>query len=187
MDQTQGIGRSQLSAVIEALLFVAGEPLPADELARAAQCEPAEVEKALGDLSALYENDSRGIRLSRVNGSAYLCTNRAYSEYVLRLLQPSQKRTFSQSMMETLSVVAYKQPVTRAEIEAVRGVRCEYAVSQLIHMNMIEEIGRKDTIGRPALFATTDTFLRHFGLASLNELPDKQLFEKMDFEGSDQE
>lgn len=177
----------KLSAIIEALLFVAGEPISADELARAAECTSLEVNAALNELDKLYSEKNGGIQLGRVNSSAYLCTNRAYSEYVLRLLQPAQKRSFSQSMMETLSVVAYKQPVTRAEIEAVRGVRCEYAVSQLINMNMIEEIGRKDTIGRPALFATTDAFLQHFGLTSINELPDRQLFEQMEFEGSNEE
>ena len=86
-------------------------------------------------------------------------------------MQPVQSKSFSQSMLETLSVIAYRQPVTKADIEAVRGVRCEYAVGQLMKLGMIRELGRKNVVGRPMLLGTTDAFLRHFGIRSLSELP----------------
>lgn len=100
-----------------------------------------------------------------------LVSNRDYITYVETLLQPEQKKSVSQSILETLAVVAYKQPCTRAEIEAVRGVRCEYAVGQLQKLGLIAAVGRKDVIGKPMLYATTDTFLHKFGLHNLSELP----------------
>ncbi len=162
--------------MIEALLFVSGEPLAAEEIALATGRTQIEIAAAFEELSSHYENSESGLRLAFVNDGAYLCTDKAHAGIITQLLQPVQQRAFSQAMMETLSVVAYKQPVTRAEIEAVRGVRCEYAVRELISMGMVQEIGRKDTIGRPALLGTTDAFLRHFGLGSLRELPEKELF-----------
>ncbi len=165
-----------LCSMIEALLFISGEPLAAGEIADATERTQIEIAAALDELSGHYEKHGSGLRLSFVNGGAYLCTDKAHAGVITRLLQPVQQRAFSQAMMETLSVVAYKQPVTRAEIEAVRGVRCEYAVRELISMGMVQEIGRKDTIGRPALLGTTDAFLRHFGLGSIRELPERELF-----------
>ncbi len=167
---------TSLCSMIEALLFVSGEPLAAEEIALATRRTQIEIAAAFEELSSHYENSSSGLRLGFVNGGAFLCTDKAHAGVITQLLQPVQQRAFSQAMMETLSVVAYKQPVTRAEIEAVRGVRCEYAVRELISMGMVHEIGRKDTIGRPALLGTTDAFLRHFGLGSLRELPEKELF-----------
>ncbi len=167
---------TQLCSMIEALLFVSGEPLAAEEIANATGRTQIEIAAAFAELSSHYEDSSSGLRLAFVNGGAYLCTDKAHAGVITSLLQPVQQRAFSQAMMETLSIVAYKQPVTRAEIEAVRGVRCEYAVRELISMGMVQEIGRKDTIGRPALLGTTDAFLRHFGLGSLRELPEKELF-----------
>ncbi len=165
-----------LCSMIEALLFVSGEPLAAEEIALATGRTHIEIATAFAELSSHYENTSSGLRLGFVNGGAFLCTDKAHAGVITQLLQPTQQRAFSQAMMETLSVVAYKQPVTRAEIEAVRGVRCEYAVRELISMGMVQEVGRKDTIGRPQLLGTTDAFLRHFGLGSLRDLPEKELF-----------
>ncbi len=149
---------TSLCSMIEALLFVSGEPLAAEEIAAATGRTQIEIAAAFEELSSHYENSRSGLRLGFVNGGAYLCTDKAHAGVITQLLQPVQQRAFSQAMMETLSVVAYKQPVTRAEIEAVRGVRCEYAVRELISMGMIQEVGRKDTIGRPQLLGTTDEF-----------------------------
>ena len=98
-------------------------------------------------------------------------TNSEYNEWVVKLLSPPEERTMSDSLLETLSVIAYRQPVTRADIESVRGVRCEYSVTQLLKQGLIVELGRKDCIGRPMQFGTTDAFLRKFGLSSLRDLP----------------
>ena len=101
-----------------------------------------------------------------------MATRPLYAEDVVRLLQPVQKQSLSQAAMETLAVVAYKQPVTRAEVEQIRGVKCDYSLQSLMLKGLIREVGRKDTIGRPILFGTTDEFLDHFGLVSLENLPE---------------
>jgi len=156
---------------IECILFVSGDPVPIIAIQRALGLTDLEMHSVLQSMDALYKQEQRGIQLYLTDETAQLVSNRKYTETVLALLQPVQPRSFSQSMLETLSVIAYKQPVTRADIEAVRGVRCEYAVSQLLKLGMIRELGRKDVVGRPMLFGTTDAFLRHFGLGSIGELP----------------
>ncbi|MDO4544381.1 MAG: SMC-Scp complex subunit ScpB [Clostridia bacterium] len=157
---------------IECLLFVSGEPLPVSEIARVLDMNEAETRALLFEMERIYAEEGRGIRLHITDASVQLVSNRDYAEDIEKLLQPEQTRSAGQSIMETLAIIAYKQPVTRADIEAVRGVRCEYAVSQLQKMGFIETVGRKDCAGKPMLFGTTDKFLHKFGLHSLTELPD---------------
>ena len=159
------------AAIVECMLFVAGEPVLITEIARVLEQDEASVRALLYEMESTYRDEGRGICLLATDDTAQLISNRDYIRYVEALLQPEQKKNVSQSIMETLAVVAYKQPVTRAEIEAVRGVRCEYAVSQLQKLGLIAAVGRKDVIGKPMLYATTDTFLHKFGLHNLSELP----------------
>lgn len=159
------------ASIVECMLFVAGEPVLITELARVLNEDEASVKTLLYEMETTYRDEGRGICLLSTDDTAQLVSNRAYIQYVESLLQPDQKKSVSQSIMETLAVIAYKQPVTRAEIESVRGVRCEYAISQLIKVGLIASVGRKDTIGKPMLYATTDTFLHKFGLHNLSELP----------------
>lgn len=156
---------------IECILFVAGDPVGITQLRAALDMTELEMQAALDAMSALYQEEGRGIQLYITEQTVQLVSNRDYASLVEKLLQPVQTKSFSQSMLETLSVIAYKQPVTRAEIEAVRGVRCDYSVGQLLQMGMIRELGRKEAVGRPMMFGTTDAFLRHFGLHSIKELP----------------
>lgn len=156
---------------IECILFVSGDPVPIIELQRAIGVTDIEMEHIIRSMDELYKSQKRGVQLFITAETMQLISNKEYSRYVEELVQPVQARSFSQAMLETLSVIAYRQPVTRADIEAVRGVRCEYAVSQLMKLGMIKELGRKNVIGRPMLLGTTDAFLRHFGISSLNELP----------------
>ena len=165
------------AAIVECMLFVAGEPVLIAELARVLEQDEASTKALLYEMEATYRDEGRGICLLSTDDTAQLVSNRDYIRYVEALLQPEQKKSVSQSIMETLAVVAYRQPVTRAEIEAVRGVRCEYAVSQLQKLGLIAAIGRKDVIGKPMLYATTDTFLHKFGLHNLSELPSLPLEE----------
>lgn len=158
-------------SIIECVLFVSGEPLTFAELMSALDLTQIELQAILQNMDALYREEKRGIQLYITEQSVQMVSNREYSQIVEKLLQPVQTKSFSQSMLETLSVVAYRQPVTRSDIEAVRGVRCDYSVSQLLNMGMIQELGRKDAVGRPMMFGTTDAFLRQFGLRSLRELP----------------
>ena len=160
-----------LKGQIEAILFVAGEAVSLKELARALQTGEEEVRKAVGALRDEYDYEQRGFLLKRFGDKVQLDTRPLYAQYVLRLLQPVQQQSLSQAAMETLAVVAYKQPVTRAEVEQIRGVKCDYSLQSLINKGLIKETGRKDTIGRPILFGTTDEFLSHFGLEGLEYLP----------------
>ena len=159
------------AAIVECLLFVAGEPVLITEIARVLEQDEASVKALLYEMEMTYLEEGRGICLMTTDDTAQLVSNRDYISYVETLLQPEQKKSVSQTIMETLAVIAYKQPVTRAEIESIRGVRCEYAVSQLIKLGLIAAVGRKDVIGKPMLYATTDTFLHKFGLHNLSELP----------------
>ena len=168
----QGEDRNgSLKGRIEAILFVSGEAVPIRELSRALQIQEKELEKALDEIRDEYDYQQRGFLLKRFGNFVQLATRPMYSEDVVRLLQPVQQQSLSQAAMETLAVVAYRQPVTRAEVEQVRGVKCDYSLQSLILKEMIEEAGRKDTIGRPILYRTTDKFLSHFGIRNLDELP----------------
>ena len=138
---------------------------------RKANAEQMKVEAELNAIRDEYAYDQRGFLLKRFGDKVQLATRPLYAQDVLRLLQPVQQQSLSQAAMETLAVVAYKQPVTRAEVEQVRGVKCDYSLQSLINKGLIKETGRKDTIGRPILFATTDEFLSHFGLEGLDGLP----------------
>ncbi len=162
---------NETAHVIEAILFVAGEPVDVLDLQRALEADENTIRQALDALESDYSYHMRGICLKRFGTHVQLSTRPEYAEYVERLLQPIQKQSLSQSAMETLSIVAYKQPVTKLEIEQIRGVKCDYSVQSLVNKNLIEEVGRKDTIGHPILYGTTDTFLSHFGLRSLDDLP----------------
>lgn len=176
MEQKDQPSEAERFGAIECILFVSGEPVDVVSLQRALGVTELELQALLARLDAQYEEQARGIRLYRTADTVQLISNRRYAGYVEQLLQPAQTKSFSQAMLETLSIVAYKQPVTRNDIEAIRGVRCEYSVGQLLKLGLIRELGRKDAVGRPMLFGTTDAFLRQFGLHSLDELPSYETF-----------
>jgi len=160
-----------LKGRIEAILFVAGEAVRAEDLAKALNITPPELEDALAELRDEYDFAQRGFCLKRFGHQVQLATRALYSTDVVRLLQPVQKQSLSQAVMETLAVVAYRQPVTKAEVEQIRGVKCDYSIHSLVTKNLITEVGRKDTLGRPILYGTTEEFLSHFGLEALEDLP----------------
>ena len=174
--------QKKLSCIIEAILFVAGEPVTLTDLAHALDLTVSELIPALDQLKDEYDLDRRGLRLNRFGESVQLSIRPDYAPYIERLLQPVQKQSLSQAAMETLSIVAYRQPVTKTEIEAVRGVKCDYSVTSLLNKGLIEEAGRRESLGRPIQYATTEKFLQHFGIESLNELPelDIQMPEKLE-------
>ena len=171
MSETKPNEGGSLKGRIEAILFVAGEAVGIRDLAKALLIDEKELKEALKKIGSEYDYEQRGFMLKRFGDKVQLATRPLYSEDVLRLLQPVQQQSLSQAAMETLAVVAYKQPVTRAEVEQIRGVKCDYSLQSLTAKGLIAEAGRKDTIGRPILYATTDTFLSHFGLATLEDLP----------------
>lgn len=160
-----------LAGRIEAILFVAGEPVRVEDLAKALEVSVRQVEDEIVKLRDEYDFHQRGFTLKRFGHQVQLATRALYAADVVHLLQPVQKQSLSQAAMETLAVVAYKQPVTRAEVEQVRGVKCDYSLQSLMNKELIMEVGRKDALGRPILYGTTENFLAHFGLTSLEDLP----------------
>ncbi len=160
-----------LAGRIEAILFVAGEAVRIEDLAKALNVPVREVEKEIIQLRDEYDFHQRGFTLKRFGHQVQLATRALYASDVVHLLQPVQKQSLTQAAMETLAVVAYKQPVTRAEVEQVRGVKCDYSLQSLMNKELIMEVGRKDTLGRPILYGTTENFLAHFGLTTLEDLP----------------
>ncbi|MEG1523618.1 MAG: SMC-Scp complex subunit ScpB [Clostridia bacterium] len=158
--------------LIECVLFVAGDPVPVTALARVLNCSVKQTQGILADMEAFYRDQQRGIQLLVTSETVQFVSNRTYYAAVEQLLQPEETKNVSQSLLETLSVIAYRQPVTRADVERVRGVRCDYAVTQLVKLGLIGEVGRKDAVGHPVLFGTTDRFLRQFGIHSVEEMPD---------------
>ena len=168
MDQAQ---ISKLRGAVEAILFVAGDPVPLPDLAHALDLTVGELSEVIASLRDLCDLESRGLRLNQYGEGVQLSIKPEYAPFVTRLLQPAQQQSLSSAALETLSIIAYRQPVTKSDIEAVRGVKCDYSVQSLVNKELICEVGRKETLGRPILYGTTDTFLRHFGIESLNDLP----------------
>lgn len=166
---------ANLCNIIEAILFVAGEPVLLKDIQRNLEVTELEVVHAVDELERHLSEQQRGIILKRFGGHIQLATRAEYAPYVEKMLQPVQKQSLSQAALETLAVVAYRQPVTRLDVEMVRGVKCDYSIQSLVNKQLIAEAGRKDTVGRPILYATTDRFLSHFGLTSLQDLPEPTL------------
>ena len=144
-------------AAIEAILFSMGDAVELKDLADVLQIDGKTVQKILDDMMVRYEEE--------------LCTKNEYYDILSSLVNIPKKHSLTDSLMETLSIVAYKQPVTRQEIEAIRGVSCVHAINRLVEYNLITEVGRLDAVGRPILFGTTEDFLRCFGVSSMDELP----------------
>jgi len=158
-----------LAAIVESLLFVADAPVPVSQLAEAAECEARDIEAALESLAEDYAN--RGIRLQRKANRVQLVSVPQAAPYIERFLGLSLSGKLSAAAVETLAIIAYKQPVTRPQIEAIRGVSSDGVLRTLISKGLIEEVGRLETVGHPVLFGTTFEFLQYFGLDSLEALP----------------
>lgn len=149
-----------------------GDSVEIDKLAAVIGEDVKATKKILERMKEKYEEEGRGISLIELDGSVQLCTKSDMYEYLIKIAKVPRKLTLTDTLLETLSIVAYKQPVTRLDIERVRGVSCDHAVNRLIEFDLIKEVGRLDAPGRPLLFGTTEQFLRSFGLQSLEELPE---------------
>lgn len=161
----------EIEAVIEGLLFAAGDPLPLEKLAEILELDKKTARLILNNMAISLQNSKRGIMLRELEGSYQLCSRPEYDEYIRKLVEPRQKQALSQAAFETLSIVAYNQPVTRARIEMIRGVNSDSAISRLVERNLIKEAGRLDSPGKPMVYETTEEFLRSFGFKSTNDLP----------------
>jgi len=161
----------EMEAVVEGLLFAAGDPVPLEKLAEILEIDRKTAKRFLDNMALTLQNSKRGILMREINGSYQLCTRPEHFEYISRLVEPRQKQTLSQAAFETLSIIAYNQPITRARIEMIRGVNSDSAIVRLLERNLIREAGRLDSPGKPLLYETTDEFLRSFGFKSLKDLP----------------
>lgn len=159
-------------AVLEAVLFTMGGSVEINQLAGVIEEDKKTTKKLLEELKREYENKESGITLMALEDSYQMCTKPEMYEYLIKIAKTPKKIVLTDTVLETLSIVAYKQPVTRIEIEKIRGVSCDHAINKLIEYDLICEIGRLDAPGRPLLFGTTEQFLRSFGVKSLEELPE---------------
>lgn len=158
-------------AIIEAILFTMGESVELAKIADAIELDKAETKKLLDEMKAELDSSDRGVSIVELEDSYQMCTKAEMYDYLIKIAKQPTKRVLTDVLLETLSIIAYKQPVTKAEIEKIRGVSCDHAVNKLVEYNLVSELGRLDAPGRPILFGTTEDFLRSFGVTSIDELP----------------
>ena len=169
-----------LKGIIESILFVAGESVEMFEIADKLQVELDEVKKAVEELKAEREQAKSGIQILVFNDKVQLSSNPDYADAIAEVLNPIKEKALTKAVLEVCAIIAYKQPITRLEVENVRGVNSDYAINVLIENNLIEVVGRKDAVGKPLLFGTTDTFLKKFDMSTLEDLPDyNELIERI--------
>lgn len=169
-DQLPG-DRTALKAAVEAVLFTMGDSVDLETLAGVLNLKTEDAQIVIDELAEDYESAGRGIRIIRLEDRYQLATKKELYPVLIKMVRQPQKISLTDVVMETLSIIAYKQPVTRVEIEKIRGVKCDHAINRLIEYGLIREVGRLDAPGRPIMFGTTEEFLRHFGTDSLDELP----------------
>ena len=161
-----------LEAVVEAVLFTMGKSVELRQLAIATGQNEEETRQAVERLKVRYDKEERGMEIIELEDSYQMCTRTGFYENLIRVAASPKKQVLSEVVLETLSIIAYKQPVTKMEIEKIRGVKSDHAVNRLVEYNLVQEVGRLDAPGHPALFATTEEFLRRFGISSTENLPD---------------
>lgn len=164
--------KKTIKSAFESMMFVWGEPLDVKLAAEIFNISRQEAYRHFKELQSEYEQEGRGLQIREINRSFQLVTKPENTEYIEKLCTPVKRRRLTQSALEVLAIVAYKQPVTKGEIEAVRGIRCDRVLDGLKKKDLVTELGRSSAIGRPILYGTTDSFLKNFGFTNLKELPD---------------
>ena len=161
----------KMQSAIEAILFTMGDSVELEKLASAIGHDEETTRKLVHNMMDKYEAEDRGIRIIELDNAFQLCTKKEMYEYLIRVAKQPKRYVLTDVLLETLSIIAYKQPVTKLEIEKIRGVKSDHAVNKLVEYGLVEETGRLDAPGRPLLFGTTEEFLRRFSVHSLDELP----------------
>ena len=164
--------RNKAKAVLESILFTMGESVEVERLATVIEEDKKTTKELLLEMKEGYDSRECGITLMELEDSFQMCTKGDMYEYLIKIAKTPRKYVLTDTLLETLSIIAYKQPITRLEIEKIRGVSCDHAVNRLVEFGLIAEVGRMDAPGRPLLFGTTEEFLRSFGVKSLEELPE---------------
>ncbi len=163
--------KSNLESILESLLFFSGDSISVHRLCEVCNVEEITIHITIRKMNQDYKESNSGIQIQEINDAYQMCTCPQNFEYIQKLKQKPVKKLVTQSLLETLSIIAYSQPITRTQIDDIRGVRSDHAINRLVEYGLVEEAGRLNTIGRPILFGTTDTFLRHFGFKNISELP----------------
>lgn len=164
--------KKNIKSAFESMMFTWGEPLEAKSAAEVFDISKEEAVECFLELKQEYEQEGRGIVIRRIKDSFQFVTREENADYIERLCTPVKTKKLSQSALEVLAIVAYRQPVTKGEIEAIRGIRCDRVMEGLINKELVMAVGRSDAVGRPVLYGTTDTFLKNFGFTSIKELPE---------------
>lgn len=180
----ENYNEDELCAACEAILFSMGDAVEASHIASALEVDTDTIKNIMAKMMDAYKAKDRGIMLIELDGAYQLCTKKEMYDYLVKIAHVPKPKELTDVMLETLSIIAYKQPVTKLEIEKIRGVKSDHTVNKLIEYNLICEAGRKDAPGRPILFATTEEFLRNFGIESTEELPelDSEMIEEFKME-----
>ena len=171
----------RLEAMVEAILFTMGEAVELDRIAAAIEQDEKTTKKIIHNMMDQYKEEGKGIQIIELEGSYQMCTKASTYEALVRIAHVPKKHVLSDVLLETLSIIAYKQPITKMEIEKIRGVKTDHAVNKLIEYHLVCEVGRMDAPGKPILFGTSEDFLRSFGIRSLEDLPAVALDKIQDF------
>ena len=177
-----------LKAQIESILFTMGESVEISTIAKALEISSSEVKKIVQELMQDYANEDRGLKIIELDKAYQMCTKPETYEALIKVAKQPKRQVLTDVLMETLSIIAYKQPVTKSEIERIRGVKCDFAVNKLVEYELVCELGRLDSPGRPLLFGTTEEFLRRFGVQSQDTLPniDQDTLEEIKHEAEEE-
>ena len=165
------MSKKEMEAIIESILFTMGESVEVSRIAKVIEQDTETTRKIIRNMMDQYEEEGRGIRIIELEDSFQMCTKKEMYEYLIRIAKQPKRYVLTDVVLETLSIIAYKQPITKIEIERIRGVKSDHAVIKQIEYNLVAEVGRMDTPGRPILFGTTEEFLRRFSVQSVDELP----------------
>ena len=161
----------EYKAVIEAILFTMGESVELEKIADTIELDKNKTKKLIEEMMKEWKEQARGVTIIELDGAYQMCTRTEMYEYLIKIASQPKRRVLTDVLLETLSIIAYKQPVTKMEIEKIRGVSSDHALNKLVEYNLVCELGRLDAPGRPLLFGTTEEFLRCFGVHSIDDLP----------------
>ncbi len=165
------LDEEQVMAAVEAILFTMGKAVELDAIAKAVELTTVQLREVLQEMQREYATSRRGIMLMYLEDKVQLCTKTEYYRHLIRIASQPKRQVLTEVMLETLSIIAYKQPITKGDIERIRGVKSDFGVNKLMEYGLVEEVGRLEAPGRPILFATTEEFLRRFGMSSVESLP----------------
>ena len=170
-EENKGLSTDELQSIIEGILFTMGESVPIEQIAMAIDHDVETTRRIINQMKDHYNQDHHGIMIMELENSYQMCTKKEIYEYLVKIAKQPRKYILTDVLLETLSIIAYKQPVTKMEIEKIRGVKSDHSVNKLVEFTLVEEVGRLDAPGRPILFGTTEEFLRRFGVSSMDDLP----------------